>query len=380
MSSKSGDNDESEESGEPRPNDVLLGRASRISNHPGNIRYRYLINSNQRNYHACKTRLDKMIFIRQLTKDLLDDGRVKFWKRETGGKWRAVDFRTVQDKVSHALRDSKGCNEQDSALMMMEYGKAPNTTTVAAHSSVISPLDAALNQNRSVAGLQHLQRMKQQQDAHAEAQRLVPQMSSPLMSQVNIGLDPNLRAKMQYLQELKQQNEREQIELMEAALQERRRNSQLASVASELRTVNQPFRPLLGGLPQYTLQTRPNSNQLSDPSPLFLDSIINQSSAQGQLSSNDLLLNRTRGQHQSSPALGQLITAPPSIAASLSGNNTAPYQNQPVHAGTHRLEKNLSSPGYLIARQEEQRESALRKSVEELKLMEAMARLRNSKK
>jgi len=321
-----------------------------------------------------------MIFIRQLTKDLLDDGRVKFWKRETGGKWRAVDFRTVQDKVSHALRDSKGCNEQDSALMMMEYGKAPNTTTVAAHSSVISPLDAALNQNRSVAGLQHLQRMKQQQDAHAEAQRLVPQMSSPLMSQVNIGLDPNLRAKMQYLQELKQQNEREQIELMEAALQERRRNSQLASVASELRTVNQPFRPLLGGLPQYTLQTRPNSNQLSDPSPLFLDSIINQSSAQGQLSSNDLLLNRTRGQHQSSPALGQLITAPPSIAASLSGNNTAPYQNQPVHAGTHRLEKNLSSPGYLIARQEEQRESALRKSVEELKLMEAMARLRNSKK
>eukprot|EP00546_Thalassionema_frauenfeldii_P005252 CAMPEP_0178916556 /NCGR_PEP_ID=MMETSP0786-20121207/12716_1 /TAXON_ID=186022 /ORGANISM="Thalassionema frauenfeldii, Strain CCMP 1798" /LENGTH=422 /DNA_ID=CAMNT_0020589927 /DNA_START=62 /DNA_END=1330 /DNA_ORIENTATION=+ len=99
---------------QPKPNDVLLGRASHIYNHPGNIRYRSIIASNQRKYHSCTTRLDKMIFIRQITKDILEDGSVKFWKmnKKGGGKlWKEVNFRTVQDKVSHALRDGKNTND-----------------------------------------------------------------------------------------------------------------------------------------------------------------------------------------------------------------------------------------------------------------------------
>lgn len=113
VSPKESSSSSSEE--QPKPNDVLLGRASHIYNHPGNIRYRSIIASNQRKYHSCTTRLDKMIFIRQITKDILEDGAVKFWKmNKKGGEgklWKEVDFRTVQDKVSHALRDGKNTND-----------------------------------------------------------------------------------------------------------------------------------------------------------------------------------------------------------------------------------------------------------------------------
>eukprot|EP00547_Thalassionema_nitzschioides_P004652 CAMPEP_0194215076 /NCGR_PEP_ID=MMETSP0156-20130528/16604_1 /TAXON_ID=33649 /ORGANISM="Thalassionema nitzschioides, Strain L26-B" /LENGTH=112 /DNA_ID=CAMNT_0038943497 /DNA_START=55 /DNA_END=390 /DNA_ORIENTATION=+ len=97
---------------QPSQNDVLLGRASPVFNHPGNMRYRGIIKSNRQKYVECKTRLDKMILVRKITKDILDDGNVKFWKLDkTKGIWTEVDVRACQDKVSHALRDTKGYDD-----------------------------------------------------------------------------------------------------------------------------------------------------------------------------------------------------------------------------------------------------------------------------
>lgn len=74
--------------------------------HPGNRRYRHVIALNLRRYKEAKTRLDKMVLIRQVTEQVLDNGRVKFLRKDgKSGEWIEVPFRTAQDKVSHALRD-----------------------------------------------------------------------------------------------------------------------------------------------------------------------------------------------------------------------------------------------------------------------------------
>lgn len=100
-----------------QPGDVLMGRTSHIYNHPGNIRYRKMINSHHEAYHALKSRLDKMIFIRQLTYKILDDGRVRFVKfNKKTGKWIAIDSKDIQDKVSHALRDTKSNEGEDQKM------------------------------------------------------------------------------------------------------------------------------------------------------------------------------------------------------------------------------------------------------------------------
>lgn len=101
---------------EPHLDDVLLGRRANAFNHPGNQRYRHLITQNLLKYAQCKTRLDKGILTEQVTKEILDGGRVKFLRlQELSGKkkrrkgdediWTEIPYRTVHGKVAHALRD-----------------------------------------------------------------------------------------------------------------------------------------------------------------------------------------------------------------------------------------------------------------------------------
>jgi hypothetical protein len=57
-------------------------------------------------YKRAATKLDKMILIKQVTEQVMDEGKVRFLRQD--GKtphWRPVAFRIAQDKVSHALRD-----------------------------------------------------------------------------------------------------------------------------------------------------------------------------------------------------------------------------------------------------------------------------------
>jgi hypothetical protein len=105
-SSSSRDSSQAATQHQPEHNDVLLGRAANVFHHPGNSRYRHVIAMNLRRYKEAKTRLDKMVLIRQVTEQVLDQGRVKFLRRDgKTGTWTQVPFRTAQDKVSHALRD-----------------------------------------------------------------------------------------------------------------------------------------------------------------------------------------------------------------------------------------------------------------------------------
>jgi len=93
----------------PSTNDVLLGRAANVFHHSGNRRYRHIITMNLHRYKECRNRLDKMILIKEIAEEILDNGAVRFLRRvnSTGikNRWKEVPFRTVQDKVSHAMRD-----------------------------------------------------------------------------------------------------------------------------------------------------------------------------------------------------------------------------------------------------------------------------------
>eukprot|EP00546_Thalassionema_frauenfeldii_P009028 CAMPEP_0178915558 /NCGR_PEP_ID=MMETSP0786-20121207/12092_1 /TAXON_ID=186022 /ORGANISM="Thalassionema frauenfeldii, Strain CCMP 1798" /LENGTH=272 /DNA_ID=CAMNT_0020588679 /DNA_START=380 /DNA_END=1195 /DNA_ORIENTATION=+ len=100
-----------------QPSDVLMGRNFHVYNHPGNIRYRQIINSRHGAYHVLKSRLDKMLFIRQLANEILDDGRVRFVKfNKQTRKWTQIDLKAIQDKVSHALRDTKIAEDEDQQI------------------------------------------------------------------------------------------------------------------------------------------------------------------------------------------------------------------------------------------------------------------------
>ncbi|KAI2501944.1 hypothetical protein MHU86_12497 [Fragilaria crotonensis] len=104
---------------QPTRNDVLLGRAATVFHHPGNCRYREIIAINLRRYKEAKTRLDKMVLIRQITEQILDDGRVRFLRHDNrSDTWTEVPFRLIQDKVSHALRD--GLNKSIFSPLMPE--------------------------------------------------------------------------------------------------------------------------------------------------------------------------------------------------------------------------------------------------------------------
>lgn len=153
-----------------------------------------------------------MIFIRQITKDILDDGHVKFWKLDKqSGEWKEIDSRTVQDKVSHALRDSKSnmCAISSSEDTKPDYGKIANSDSI-----------NALNPTKSMLALQQTQSLE---------------------------LELERRASIKQLQEMKQRllEDRDRIDLVRSVLNQRQRNAQLSSVSALGITPNISNRPPL---------------------------------------------------------------------------------------------------------------------------------------
>lgn len=89
----------------PHEDDVLLGRAADIFHHPGNARYRHMITMNLHEFQQCQDKIDKLKFIKEITLQILDNGRVRFLKKIEKYEWKEVSFRMAFTKVSHALRD-----------------------------------------------------------------------------------------------------------------------------------------------------------------------------------------------------------------------------------------------------------------------------------
>jgi len=84
--------------------DVLLGRGKSSQNHPGNIRFRQLVESKRDEYERAKV-LEKTLIAERVVQTIRDlPGR---FLRQDGDLWEEVDYETARDKVAHVFRDKR---------------------------------------------------------------------------------------------------------------------------------------------------------------------------------------------------------------------------------------------------------------------------------
>lgn len=98
-----------------RDADVLFGRGSSILFHPGNVRYRRLIEENRTEYMATSRGM-KTDFAQKLVKSMCTEGG-RFLKRKSpNDKWTEVKGTAVVEKVKQALREKRKAEPSHNGL------------------------------------------------------------------------------------------------------------------------------------------------------------------------------------------------------------------------------------------------------------------------
>jgi hypothetical protein len=90
-----------------QPKDVLCGRDRRAHNHPGNKRFRSIVQSYRERYQSAPRREDKNRITNEIIQRVLREGGRFLRLEEETGQWVLVDASGAHDKVSHALRSAK---------------------------------------------------------------------------------------------------------------------------------------------------------------------------------------------------------------------------------------------------------------------------------
>ena len=93
----------------PGPGDILLGRGKSIQNHPGNIRYRAIIEKNLARFESATRRGAKAELVKDVLQQVFSSG-ANFWqldKSSQNKKWTPVDEKTACEKISHSFRNAK---------------------------------------------------------------------------------------------------------------------------------------------------------------------------------------------------------------------------------------------------------------------------------
>jgi hypothetical protein len=85
--------------------DVVCGRGKKHWNHPGNIQFRNLIQSNVERYIAAPTKSDKTAVVVSLVDGIRAQGGYFLKQNSSSGKWSDIGDRQALDKVGHSLRD-----------------------------------------------------------------------------------------------------------------------------------------------------------------------------------------------------------------------------------------------------------------------------------
>jgi hypothetical protein len=98
--------------------DVLFGRGKPIQEHPGNLRYHYILDNYQDSYEGAK-KFEKQEISETVVR-LVKKYHSRFLKQDGAG-WVTVDDTTARDKVSHGFRTRRG--------MLSMLGTATPTTS-----------------------------------------------------------------------------------------------------------------------------------------------------------------------------------------------------------------------------------------------------------
>jgi hypothetical protein len=112
------------EVGKQRQHDVLSGRGSRISNHPGNEYFRYLVRSSKLRYLESKTQSEKKTIILQIIQNIeaqSPPGRFLQLDAKTR-KWNLASLEHAKTKTGQALRED-GPKLRQIAVLSHYFGK-----------------------------------------------------------------------------------------------------------------------------------------------------------------------------------------------------------------------------------------------------------------
>jgi hypothetical protein len=86
------------------PADVLFGRG-KIVEHPGNVRFRQLVDYYTDKYEI-SGKMEKTC-IAEIVIQMVKENSGRFLKRDNAGDWVEVDHATARNKVAHAFRNRR---------------------------------------------------------------------------------------------------------------------------------------------------------------------------------------------------------------------------------------------------------------------------------
>jgi hypothetical protein len=90
---------------ELRPSDVLFGRTKGTVDHPGNGKFRRLVDVYMRKYEEAE-RLEKTCIAEAIVQ-MVQESNGRFLKRDPGSDWEEVDGAAARKKVAHAFRNRR---------------------------------------------------------------------------------------------------------------------------------------------------------------------------------------------------------------------------------------------------------------------------------
>jgi hypothetical protein len=89
---------------EPTKKDVLCGKDTTLSRHPGNQIFREKIQAELPHYLKARSKQDKMKITKSIVQFVTVKQGARFLKLKGNGSWVEIDSQACRDKVSHALR------------------------------------------------------------------------------------------------------------------------------------------------------------------------------------------------------------------------------------------------------------------------------------
>lgn len=122
--------------------DVICGRGKQALNHPGNKRFRKLIDQHLDDYANAKTKLEKGMVVSKVIDQVEDEGGNFIKRGKSGVEWIIVDATFAREKTAHTIRDAIRSRQAPPSL---RAANAAGSTSPLKKSSLADKATAATN-------------------------------------------------------------------------------------------------------------------------------------------------------------------------------------------------------------------------------------------
>ena len=114
---------------QPTANDVLCGKGKQCFNHPGNRRFRAVVNANLQRYQAAPNKLDKTAIVNKIVQKVRKDCKVGGFVRpdNNSNRWFDIGDEAAREKVGQVIRDAMLKQDPDGLQRKLHKRKARAT-------------------------------------------------------------------------------------------------------------------------------------------------------------------------------------------------------------------------------------------------------------